>query len=49
MPNKNSKKANLVLKDGTKFVGISFGAEKYISVEVVFTTGIKSYKEYLNL
>lgn len=31
--------AALVLKDGTSFQGISFGAEKSISGECVFQTG----------
>lgn len=47
MPNKNSKIAKLVLKDGSKFVGTSFGAEKSISGEVVFATGMVGYPEAL--
>ncbi|KAG1057811.1 hypothetical protein G6F43_000378 [Rhizopus delemar] len=37
--------AALVLKDGTSFQGISFGAEKSISGECVFQTGMVGYPE----
>ena len=33
------KKATLILEDGTKFEGFSFGATKSCSGEVVFNTG----------
>ncbi|ORE07621.1 carbamoyl-phosphate synth [Rhizopus microsporus var. microsporus] len=39
--------AALVLKDGTSFQGISFGAEKSISGECVFQTGMIGYPESL--
>lgn len=38
-------KAKLILKDGTEFCGLSFGAEKNIGGEVVFTTGMVGYPE----
>lgn len=41
------KKAKLVLEDGTIFEGSSFGAEKPISGEVVFNTGMVGYPESL--
>lgn len=37
----------LILKDGTEYLGKSFGAEKSISGEVVFTTGMVGYPESL--
>lgn len=37
----------LVLADGTEFTGISFGAERSISGEVVFNTGMAGYPEAL--
>jgi carbamoyl-phosphate synthase small subunit len=40
----NSK---LILKDGTKYEGKSFGASKSISGEVVFATGMMGYPEAL--
>ena len=40
----NSK---LVLKDGTEYEGISFGAEKSVNGEVVFATGMVGYPESL--
>ena len=40
-------KAVLTLADGTRFEGISFGAEKPINGEVVFTTGMVGYTESL--
>lgn len=42
-----SKKAKLILKDGTFFEGTSLGAEKSVSGEVVFTTGMVGYPEAL--
>jgi len=47
MPNKNNKTAKLILKDGTEFIGASLGAEKSISGEVVFATGMVGYPEAL--
>jgi carbamoyl-phosphate synthase small subunit len=38
---------SLVLEDGTKYRGISFGIEKSISGEVVFNTGMVGYYESL--
>ncbi len=39
--------ATLVLEDGTEFRGISFGADKPVSGEVVFNTGMVGYPEAL--
>ena len=47
MPNKNSKKAKLIFKNGAGFAGASFGAEKSVSGEVVFATGMVGYPEAL--
>lgn len=44
----NIKTASLTLEDGTQFNGISFGAEKSISGEVVFNTGMVGYYESLS-
>ncbi len=41
------KEASLVLEDGTKYCGISFGTEESISGEVVFNTGMVGYYESL--
>ena len=41
------KRAYLVLEDGTKLPGYSFGAEKPLSGEVVFQTGMVGYTESL--
>ena len=41
------KKAKLILKDGSFYEGKSFGAEKSISGEVVFATGMVGYPEAL--
>ena len=41
------KEATLVLEDGTKHRGISFGNEEAISGEVVFNTGMVGYYESL--
>lgn len=38
-------KTKLVLKDNSQFEGISFGAEKSIAGEVVFSTGMVGYPE----
>ncbi len=43
----NKIKAKLILKDGTEFIGQSFGANKIISGEVVFATGMVGYPEAL--
>jgi len=43
----NLVKATLTLEDGSKFEGISFGAEKAINGEVVFSTGMVGYTESL--
>jgi carbamoyl-phosphate synthase small subunit len=41
------KEATLILEDGTKYRGISFGTEKSISGEIVFNTGMVGYYESL--
>ena len=41
------KDATLILEDGTKYPGISFGAEKSVSGEIVFNTGMVGYYESL--
>ncbi|MDQ5954501.1 MAG: carbamoyl-phosphate synthase small subunit [Patescibacteria group bacterium] len=51
MPNKKTRKkenvkmAKLVLKDGTEYVGKSFGKDTSMSGEVVFATGMVGYTE----
>ncbi|MGB5416452.1 MAG: carbamoyl-phosphate synthase domain-containing protein, partial [Polyangiales bacterium] len=42
-----SKEAHLVLADGTRFSGTSFGAEGVATGEAVFTTGMTGYEEVL--
>ncbi|TSC78031.1 MAG: carbamoyl-phosphate synthase small subunit [Parcubacteria group bacterium Gr01-1014_24] len=42
-----NKTAKLIFKDGSEFAGVSFGAEKSISGEVVFATGMVGYPEAL--
>ena len=44
---KNSKKAILLLEDGTSFIGNGFGATGKISGEVVFSTQMVGYPEAL--
>lgn len=39
--------AKLVLKDGSEFEGVSFGAKKSVCGEVVFNTGMVGYNESL--
>lgn len=46
-PTDNLVKATLTLEDGSKFEGISFGAENSINGEVVFSTGMVGYTESL--
>src|SRR3989338_811338 len=41
------KASELILKDGSIYIGESFGAEKSISGEVVFATGMVGYPEAL--
>ena len=41
------KLANLILEDGSKFEGYSFGAEKSVSGELVFNTAMTGYPESL--
>ena len=41
------KQAQLIFKDGTKFAGGSFGADKSVAGEVVFATGMVGYPEAL--
>ncbi len=43
----NGRKAMLLLEDGTRFEGLSFGAEGTSIGEVVFTTGMTGYQETL--
>jgi hypothetical protein len=40
-------KATITLEDGSVFEGISFGAEKPVNGEVVFSTGMVGYTESL--
>ena len=42
-----NKKAQLILKDGSIYIGESFGAYKSVSGEVVFNTGMVGYPETL--
>ncbi len=42
-----AKKVSLVLEDGTRFEGVSFGYEKSIAGEVVFYTAMTGYPESL--
>ena len=42
-----TKKASLILDDGTVFVGKSFGYEKPVAGEVVFNTAMTGYPESL--
>lgn len=42
-----SKNTKLVLKDGSEFEGVSFGANNSVSGEVVFATGMVGYPEAL--
>src|SRR3989338_2568271 len=42
-----SKASELILKDGSRFNGKSFGANKSVSGEVVFATGMVGYPETL--
>ena len=41
------RKATLILDDGTRFSGCSFGAHKNICGEVVFNTAMTGYTESL--
>jgi carbamoyl-phosphate synthase small subunit len=41
------KEASLLLEDGTKYRGISFGTEESVSGEIVFNTGMVGYYESL--
>ncbi|WP_066151111.1 carbamoyl phosphate synthase small subunit [Halalkalibacter krulwichiae] len=41
-------KRQLILEDGTVFVGEGFGADKVMSGEVVFNTGMTGYQEILS-
>lgn len=43
----NSRKAKLILEDGTEFIGKSFGSEKSVAGEVVFYTAMTGYPESL--
>ena len=42
-----TKEAHLVLSDGTRFAGTSFGADGVVTGEAVFTTGMTGYEEVL--
>jgi carbamoyl-phosphate synthase small subunit len=41
------KKSHLILEDGNRFTGYSFGAERSVSGEVVFNTAMTGYPESL--
>ena len=41
-------KRQLILEDGTVFVGDAFGSEKELLGEVVFNTGMTGYQEILS-
>ncbi|MDR1380097.1 MAG: carbamoyl-phosphate synthase (glutamine-hydrolyzing) small subunit, partial [Tannerella sp.] len=43
----NLTKATLILDDGSKYEGFSFGAEKSVTGEVVFNTAMSGYPESL--
>lgn len=43
----STKRAFLVLEDGTRLAGYSFGADKPMAGEVVFSTGMVGYTESL--
>ena len=43
----NPVRARLTMEDGSVFEGISFGAEKNVNGEVVFSTGMVGYTESL--
>jgi carbamoyl-phosphate synthase small subunit len=43
----NNKSAKLILKDGSQYIGKSFGAQKSVAGEVVFATGMVGYPEVL--
>ncbi|WP_153462518.1 carbamoyl phosphate synthase small subunit [Sediminibacillus terrae] len=42
------QKRQLVLEDGTRFLGTGFGSDREISGEVVFNTGMTGYQEILS-
>lgn len=44
---KNKKKAFLILEDGTVFTGVSIGADKEITSELVFNTSMTGYVDVL--
>ena len=46
-PRLQAKRAVLILEDGTEMEGYSFGAEKCVAGEVVFSTGMTGYPEAL--
>ena len=41
------KKAKLILEDGSTYEGMSFGYERNVSGELVFSTGMSGYPESL--
>jgi carbamoylphosphate synthase small subunit len=43
----NLKKAVLLLEDGTRYEGLSFGSDNSIAGEVVFNTAMTGYTESL--
>lgn len=47
VPETPTTKATLVLEDGSEFHGLSFGADRNVSGEVVFSTGMVGYPEAL--
>ena len=44
---REGKKVRLILENSEEFEGFSFGAEKSVSGEVVFSTGMVGYPESL--
>jgi len=47
MGSSGMRTASLVLEDGSRFVGVSFGHEESVSGEIVFNTGMVGYPESL--
>ena len=47
MGSSGMRTASLVLEDGSRFTGLSFGYEQSVAGEVVFNTGMVGYPESL--
>eukprot|EP00924_Labyrinthula_sp_SR-Ha-C_P009346 maker-scaffold_2-snap-gene-21.56-mRNA-1 protein AED:0.01 eAED:0.01 QI:0/0/0/1/1/1/4/0/1535 len=47
MGSQGVRTATLVLEDGSRFTGVSFGSEKSVAGEIVFNTGMVGYNESL--